>query len=302
MQRGLILLVAALTLASCTFHFRERYAFNPRKTFVLTETIERHNVELDQPGGPTLRGWYLTPRTPRRHMVFFYGNGSGVVIEYGKLHWLAQTYDMDILVVDFPGYGFSDGSPTVEGLMRASIVIFDAMAARWPKKDCPIFVYGHSMGTAFAVHVGVNRARAAVILEAPFTSIQDQVAATWRRSPWWARLFVRVRIDEALTRQRQPVELIKELAAPLLIIHGTKDRTIPIAQGRRMFEAATTTRKQLCELAGADHYPVEPNPDRRTDLTCLTVFLTNPWQLATTARSSHPRPAALVEKTRAPAW
>jgi uncharacterized protein len=279
----LIPLTAVLMLASCTYPYRERNAFNPNKVFVLNETIERHNVELGQPGEVTLRGWYLTPRAPRRHLVFFYGNGSSVVQEYAKLHWLAQTYDLDILVVDFPGYGFSDGSPTVEGLARASLRIYDAMAARWPKRDAPILVYGHSMGTAFAVHVGAHRPGAAVILEAPFTSIQDLVAAMRRRLPWYTRLFLRIPIDEALTHWRQPVDLIKELTGPLLVIHGTSDRVIPVEQGRRMFQAATTPRKVLCVLAGEDHYPVEPFPDRRTDLSCLTAFLGG--QGSTAARS-----------------
>ena len=292
--RRLILLAAVPTLASCTYQLRERNLFNPRKLFVLTETIERHNVELKQQGGTTLRGWYLTPKAPRRHLVFFYGNGSSVVLEYAKLHWLAQTYDMDILVVDFPGYGFSDGSPSVDGLARASLQIYDAMAARWPKHDGPIFVYGHSMGTAFAVHVGVNRPGAAVILEAPLTSVQDLVAAAAHRRPWHARLFVAITVDEALTHWRQPVDMIKELAGPLLIIHGTNDRTIPIEQGRRMFEAATTNQKHLCELAGEDHYPVQPSPDRRTDLSCLTAFLSGHGAPATMPASSA-RPKSSTE-------
>lgn len=168
------------------------------------------------------------------------------------------------------------------------------MAARWLKHDGPIFVYGHSMGTAFAVHVGVNRPGTAVILEAPLTSIQDLVAAMKHRPPWYARLFVRITIDEALTRWRQPVDLIKELARPLLIIHGTNDRTIPVAQGRRMFAAALTTQKHLCELPGEDHYPVQPNPDRRTDLSCLTAFLRGHGAPATMPASSA-RPTSSTE-------
>jgi hypothetical protein len=276
MLRGaqrLVLLTAVLTLAACSVQFHERHFFNPRRTFVLTETIARHNVELTQAGAPTLRGWYLTPKAPRRHLVFFYGNGSSVVHEYAKLHWLAQTYDLDILVVDMPGYGFSDGAPTIDGLAQASLRIYDEMAARWPKRDEPILVYGHSMGTAFAVHVGVNRPGAAVILEAPLASVQDLVVGMSHRRPWFARLFWPITVDETVTRRRQPVDLIKELTGPLLVIHGTNDRTIPVAQGRRMFAAAGTTRKQLCELAGEGHFPVQPGPDSRTDLSCLTAFL-----------------------------
>ena len=271
--RWSILVAAALTLGACTYRFGERDAFRPRKLQLLTETVERHNVEIPQPVGATLRGWYLTPKAPRRHMVFLYGNGSSVVDEYAKLHWLAQTYDMDILVVDYPGYGFSDGSASVEAIARASVVVFDSMAARWPRDDGPIFVYGHSLGTVFAVYVGVNRPRSAVILEAPLTSVQDLIDAKVHRVPWFVRPFVTIKIDEALTRWRQPVDMIKDLAGPLLVIHGTDDQTIPVDQGRRMFEAAATTRKHLCEVPGEDHYPVQPNREGRPELGCLTAFL-----------------------------
>jgi hypothetical protein len=201
---------------------------------------------------------------------------------------------MDILVVDMPGYGFSDGTPTVDALARASLLVHDAMAARWPKDDGPIFVYGHSMGTAFAVYVGFHRPRTAVILEAPFTSVRDLIAASSRRLPWYVRLFTKIVIDDALTRWRQPVEMIKEMGQPLLVIHGTSDRTIPVAQGRRMFAAARTTRKHLCELPGEDHFPVEPNPDRRTDLSCLTAFLTGSGAPATMP-AVPARPTSLAE-------
>jgi len=269
----LVLLSAMLAPVSCTHQIREQDAFRGRKTIVLTEGIERHNVELRTPDGPILRGWYLTPKAPRRHLVYLYGSGGSVVQEYGKLHWLAQTYDMDILVVDYPGYGFSEGSPTVDGLARASLRIYDFMAARWPHAEGPIFVYGHSMGTAFALHVGLNRPGTPVILEAPLTSVQDLAAAIKQRVPWYARLFLTIKIDPELTRWRQPVDMIPQLVGPLLIIHGTDDHTIPFAQGKRLFEAATTKQKHFCALAGEGHSPVEPNRDRRTDLGCLAAFL-----------------------------
>jgi len=175
--------------------------------------------------------------------------------------------------VDYPGYGFSEGSPTVDGLARASLRIYDFMAARWPHAEGPIFVYGHSMGTAFALHVGLNRPGTPVILEAPLTSVQDLAAAIKQRVPWYARLFLTIKIDPELTRWRQPVDMIPQLVGPLLIIHGTDDHTIPFAQGKRLFEAATTKQKHFCALAGEGHSPVEPDRDRRTDLGCLAAFL-----------------------------
>jgi uncharacterized protein len=201
---------------------------------------------------------------------------------------------MDVLVVDYPGYGFSEGSPSVDGLARASVRIYDAMAARWPKHEGPIYVYGHSMGTAFALHVGVHRPRAAVILEAPFTSVRDQVGASMRRLPWHVRLSLKVKIAEVLTRARQPVDLIKALAGPLLVIHGTSDRTIPVTQGRRMFQAARTPRKLLCEIAGEGHFPVEPHPDKRAALSCLTAFLTGRGAPA----GGEPKPIPLRARAR----
>jgi fermentation-respiration switch protein FrsA (DUF1100 family) len=44
---------------------------------------------------------------------------------------------------------------------------------------------------------------------------------------------------------------------PLLIIHGTDDHTIPFAQGKRLFEAATTKQKHFCALAGEDRNPTQ---------------------------------------------
>ena len=92
-----------------------------------------------------------------------------------------------------------------------------------------IIVYGESLGTGVAVQVAARRSIAALILEAPYTSLSDLVRHRLRIIP--AYTFLKDEFNS--------IEHIKKVTAPLLIVHSLGDTVIPIAFGRWLFEAAS---------------------------------------------------------------
>ncbi len=96
-----------------------------------------------------------------------------------------------------------------------------------------IVLWGESLGSGVAVELAARRAVAAVILEAPFTSVAAAAQHHYRFIP--AAMLVRDRFD-SLSR-------IGRLNAPVLILHGERDRIVPVGHGRALLEAAAPPKE-----------------------------------------------------------
>lgn len=210
--------------------------------------------------GAIARGWVFSPSRIRRHMVYFYGNGETVAASTTRLVSLARLLDCRIVAIDYPGYGFSEGAPTFETIMAVADGAYElAAGGAGPGED--VFVYGRSIGTGPAVHVAARADIAGLILEAPPTSAAEIIPGFAKMLPPPLRWFIRMRADEALeNRSPQPVEEIRLVKAPLLIIHGRRDKVIPIRFGRRMYEQAGSPpeQKHFIELPLAGHNNLDP--------------------------------------------
>jgi hypothetical protein len=146
-----------------------------------------------------------------------------------------------VLLVEYRGYGGNPGSPSESGLYLDGRAAIDFLAARGVAPD-RIVLYGESLGGAVAIELARDRDFAAIVLEAPFTSLVDVGA---RAYPWLPiRLLARDRYDN--------LAKIAGLRAPLIVVHGEADRLVPPAMGRALL-AATAGPAHGIFIAGADH-------------------------------------------------
>ena len=269
-DRGLRLLVPALCVAAalcggCRVVVHEGDLFIPKPVALkhwqappAVAGVRIRPVELDA-GGCTLRGWVFTPPFARRAMVYFCGNGEGAFQSSPRLGRLAERLDCEILLLDYRGFGFSEGQPSFDALLADGLRAWDLLAGPRRKPSRPTLIYGRSLGTIVALHVALRRDAAGLILEAPPTSAAEVVPGFRCLLPAPLRWLVWVRPDEALrSRRPQPVEALADLTCPLLVIHGDDDRIIPLRFGRRMHDAAGSKHKALLKVRGADHYDLDP--------------------------------------------
>jgi uncharacterized protein len=266
-----VLLTSLFAGIGCTHTITEAEILRPSELPVMSTDVRRENVELQTPDGVTLRGWYLTPAAPKHHLVYFYGNGGTVARHSVGLYWLAEWLDADILALDYPGYGFSDGEATLDSLSKSTLVSYDAMASRWPGES--VVVYGFSLGSAFATWLALQRPGIPLILHAPFTSATEMAEYKLEGAPWFIRWFVSLDFEQKLLDWRQPIDMIRETTGPLLVLHGTRDRVFPPEFGERIRAASPTDQKMFCPLQGAGHNPLPSGTARSQQLHCLKAFL-----------------------------
>ena len=134
-----------------------------------------------------------------------------------------------VLQVEYPGYGDSDGEPSMESVTEAFVAAYDALAAR-PEIDAGhILGMGRSLGGGAICALAAQRPLQGLILVATFTDLRS-LAASYLAPGW----FVRDPYDN--------LSVVRAFDGPVLVAHGNRDRLIPRRHGERLAAAASRGR------------------------------------------------------------
>ena len=196
------------------------------------------DVVLETPDGERIVGWYKAPEPGRAVLIYFHGNGGSLLNRAGRARLLTQD-GRGLLIVSYRGYSGSTGSPTEPGLRIDARAAYDWLARRHPAER--IVLYGESLGSGVAVGLAAERRVAGLVLDAPFTSAADVAGHHFRFLPVWL-----------LRDQYRSLDRIRDVGAPLLVLHGDRDGVVPYALGERLYEHAHEPKRHL-RITGGDH-------------------------------------------------
>jgi fermentation-respiration switch protein FrsA (DUF1100 family) len=169
--------------------------------------------------------WHVPSKPGHPVVLYFHGNGDYIAGFFGRFRDLISD-GTGVVALSYRGYAGSSGKPSERGVLADAAAAYAFTTARYSADR--IVVWGFSLGTGVAVAVAAEQPVGRLILEAPYTSIVDVAAAAFWIFP--VRL---VMLDSFRSDQR-----IARVKAPLLIMHGGRDPTIPIAFGERLFALA----------------------------------------------------------------
>ncbi len=204
---------------------------------------EMQPVTLETEDGLKLLAWYRAA-DGQPVVVYFHGNAGNIGARGFKVRPYLDA-GFGVLLVSYRGYGGNLGSPTEEGLYADGRAALDFLKIQGVAPERTV-LYGESLGTGVAVQMaselGPENPVAALVLEAPFTSMGDVAAHHYPYVP--ARWLIKDHFDSAAK--------IGGVKAPVLIIHGDRDRTIPVKFGKMLFEAAAEPKEGRW-LEGGDH-------------------------------------------------
>ncbi len=203
--------------------------------------LDWDDVTLETEDGVQLHGWYLPGPDDTRHTVlFFHGNAGNISHRLDSLE-IFHDLGAAVLIIDYRGYGRSEGSPSEEGLYRDGRAAWDYLAEQRDVPPGEIIAFGRSLGAAVAAHVATERDVGGVILESAFTSAPDMAAELYPIFP--VRQLARIHYP---TRK-----FVQDLQVPLLVVHSPEDEIIPFHHGEAIYEAAREP-KQFLRIQG-DH-------------------------------------------------
>jgi fermentation-respiration switch protein FrsA (DUF1100 family) len=200
-------------------------------------------VVLESSDGERLIAWHVPPRGDRPVLIYFHGNGGALNLRASRFSW-ATADGNGLVALSYRGYGGSSGRPSEEGLIRDGRAAYDFAVARYPAPR--LVLWGESLGAAVAIALAAEREVGGLILDAPFTSAADIGAAVYPFMP------VRWLIKDPFYSDRR----IARVRAPLLVLHGERDRVVPIAYGERLFRLANEP-KRLVRFADGGHVDLD---------------------------------------------
>ncbi len=193
-------------------------------------------------------GWYAPPDAGGDVVVLFHGNAGTIADRAFKARYFLDA-GYGVMLAGYRGFGGNPGAPTEQGLYRDAAAALDWLEEQEVSSE-RLILYGESLGSGVAVQAAHDRQKqgkpvGAVILEAPFTSMSDAAAYHYAWLP--ARYLVRDRYDS--------LSKIKQIGAPLLVIHGRADRTVPFELGARLHAAASEPKRAIW-LDSAGHVDI----------------------------------------------
>jgi pimeloyl-ACP methyl ester carboxylesterase len=255
LKRGAALLLAGyLASLALLFGFQEKLLFHPGApldpaySFRLSLPFEELRLEL---GDARVHSLLVKARNPRGLLLYFHGN-AGNLANWGEVgEDLADRLGWSVLVVDYPGFGKSEGSIRSEAQLHEMAKAFLALAKE-KAGGLPLALFGRSIGSGLATRLAAEHEVKALVLESPYLSMLSLATEMF---PWVPGFVLRYPLRSDLA--------MGQVKAPVLILHGDQDELIPHASGLALSKLVENGRFVTIEggrhndLGGSEFYWAE---------------------------------------------
>lgn len=200
--------------------------------------------------GVRLHGWYCTPHPnaagslvpveSKMVLLWFHGNAGNLSYRYEMIRAMMEL-PVQVFIIDYRGYGKSEGKPTEQGLYLDARAAWDYLINERRVAPEQVIIFGKSLGGAPAIDLASQVEPAGLIVQSSFTSAGDVAAAVM---PFLPRVLLHTKMDS--------LSKIDRVRCRKLFIHSRADEVIPYELGRRLYEAAPEP-KEFYEVMGAPH-------------------------------------------------
>lgn len=252
----MVLLLAALVVAYLAFlvvlrlsESRLLYAPGASRTLEPPPAglgLAPERVTIAAGDGVTLVAWVIRAPgtdTAARWLLVCHGN-AGNLSDAGRPEHYAglRALGLNLLAFDYRGYGESGGAPSEAGLYRDAEAAYGYLRDTLGVPPGRIVLFGHSLGSAVAVELATRVPAAGLVLEGALTSVTARAQEVYPFVP--VRWIARSRFAS--------IEKIGRVEIPKLFLHAGQDDVIPIAHGRRLYQAAPPPKTFVALAGGHD--------------------------------------------------
>jgi fermentation-respiration switch protein FrsA (DUF1100 family) len=192
-------------------------------------------LKLKTRDGTSVSAYYLPANRSGPLLIYSHGNGEDIGRARPFLE-LFQRRGVSVLAYDYPGYGTSEGRPSEAGCYAAIEAAYTYAVEELHYAPSDIALYGRSLGSGPSTWLAQRKPVRGLILDGAFTST-FRVLTEIKLLPW----------DRFDNFARLP-----NLDCPILLIHGTEDRTVPFSHALRNWERINSSKAKLF-IEGAHH-------------------------------------------------
>ncbi len=243
MSLTIIYIIAGYVLLMLVAYFiQEKLIFKPEKLaadFEFKYDAPFKEISFQPEAGVTISGIHFYVKNPHGLILYFHGNTRSIK-GWGKYAKDFYRFGYDVVLVDYRGFGKSIGKRSETAMLRDMQFVYDELCLQYPEDH--MLVYGRSMGSGFASKLAADNQPRYLILDAPYYSFRKVVERFLPFLPMRFVLRFHLRTDKW-------IRLVK---CHTYILHGTKDRLIPLQHSERL-QAINPRRITLIRIKGGGH-------------------------------------------------
>lgn len=200
------------------------------------------DVWLTAADGTKLHAWWIPSDQAKFTFLAFHGNAANIANRAPAYEFLREL-PANVLALEYRGYGRSEGKPSEAGLYRDSEAAYEYLVNTKGMDPKTIVSFGQSLGSAVAAHLAAQHEVGGVVLEAPFPS-----AARMARQVFWFLPGLGLLVHSQFDTQVR----LRQINAPVLIVHCRQDPVIPFQFGQEVYNAARPP-KDFLQIDGQCH-------------------------------------------------
>jgi fermentation-respiration switch protein FrsA (DUF1100 family) len=232
-----ILTMGVLRLVEDQFiYYPERPYFEEPKRLGLSY----RDIWLTTKDQTRIHGWLIGDGNEKPVVLFFHGNAGNISHRLDRIKRLEEL-PLRFLLLDYRGYGQSEGKPTEEGLYEDALAAYEFLIEEEGLSSDQIILFGESLGGAVAIDLASKKDVAGIILEATFTTLRELANEIFPVLP-----------TALVSDQYTSILKVPKIDTPILFVHGTRDEIVPFKMGETLFKAAKGN-KDFWEVQNAGH-------------------------------------------------
>jgi pimeloyl-ACP methyl ester carboxylesterase len=244
-----VLVVAYVVLCIILFVFQEKLIFLPQKldkNFKFAFNQKFKEISIPAKDGKLLSGLLFTSDSSKGLIFYLHGN-AGSLNNWGVVAKRYTDLKYDVFMLDYRGYGKSDGSIQNQRQFHEDIqMAYDDMKKRYKESD--MVVLGYSIGTGPAAYLSSTNHPRLLILQAPYYSLTDMMRHTYPIIPTF---LLKYKFDT--------YQYIKQCKMSIAIFHGNEDEVVYYDSSLKLSHLLKKV-DTLITLDGQGHNGITDNP------------------------------------------
>jgi pimeloyl-ACP methyl ester carboxylesterase len=252
-RTGIVVFALLVIITLGFYFFQEKLIFYPQ---IITEANARNikkaypNIEeitITTADNINLKGWFIKhPGAEKTPLIIYFGGNAEETSNL--IHKSHEITGYSLALMNYRGYGLSEGTPSEKNLFKDAINIYDYFSKRGELDPGNIILMGRSLGTGVAIYLATQRPIRKIILVSPY----DSVVSLARRS------FPYLPVSLILKHRFDSISRAPEITIPMLALIASDDVTVPPAYSLRLTEK-WGGEYRLKRIAGANHNSIDSN-------------------------------------------
>ena len=254
------LIILYVSVCGLLFLFQEKLIFFPEKLnpdfhFSFDQNFEEINIKSQD--GILLNG-ILFKSDSSNGLIFYLHGNAGSLRSWGRVAKTYTNLNYDVFMLDYRGFGKSEGSISNQGQLYNDIQIaYNKMKYVYNEKN--IIVLGYSIGTGPATKIASTNNPKLLILQAPYYSLKDMMRHTYPIIPTYI-----------LKYKFETNKYLRSCKMPIVIFHGNQDEVIYYNSSIELKKLFKNTDR-LITLNGQRHNGMTDNPDYRNEIQKILI-------------------------------